>query len=196
MTPERIEFLISQHVDGTISADDSAELDTYLAADPDARLLVHEYQKLDTLLRTAAPAVPMVDYDRLGSRINERIDDHNAAPSFRLPFGWGSIGTAIAVAACAMIAVGIWLRPTGQSAPSNPTLATNDHNRAAVVQVAVLQPEDARLEIGPALQRIAVGPPADRSNSSVISEAMVTRPNTLFIAKADAPAQDTPQSLY
>ena len=84
MVSERIEFLISQHVDGTISDDDRAVLEAHLATDADARLLVQEYCKLDALVK-AAPPVPDVDFDVLAARINEAIDEHNAAPSYRLP---------------------------------------------------------------------------------------------------------------
>jgi anti-sigma factor RsiW len=191
MISERTEFLISQYVDGTIADEDRPALEAELAADPDARLLVHEYRKLNTLL--ASQPLPEIDFAALTTRIGEAIDDRNAAPPYRLPFAWRKVGPALAIAACAVIAVGLWLRPT-TSQDTAPTVAATD--APAVVQVAVLRPADAQLEFGPALQRIRVGPPVDQPYSRALSEALVTRPNTLFIAKADRPAQDTPQSLY
>jgi anti-sigma factor RsiW len=198
MTADQTEFLISQYADGTIAATDRVALESHLATDPAARRLLDEYRQLDALLRTAAPSVPAFDYDALAARINAAIDDHNTAREpLRLPIPWLRVGAGLAIAASVLLAVGLWLRPFA-TAPtsSNPTVATNA-KPAGVIQVAVLQPADARLEYGPALQQIRVGPPAGGlTDSRVLSEAIVTRPNTLFIAKADVPAQDTPQSLY
>ena len=199
MISERTEFLISQYVDGTLDADQRIALEAELAANADARALADAYRKLNTRL-AALPAPPEVDFAALTGRINDAIDQRNTSTSYRLPFANPRSLTAIAaVAACLLIATGVWFGRLA-SPPSSPTLATGDHaaHRAqrATIQVAVLQPEDARLEYGPALQDIRIGPPADDSYSYVLSEALVTRPNTLFIAKAAQPAQDTSQSLY
>jgi anti-sigma factor RsiW len=197
MNADQVEFLISQYADGTLAPADRGALESHLDAHPADRRLVDEYRELDALLRTAAPSIPPFDYDALASRINDAIDDANtAAAPIRLPsFPWQRLGAFVAVAACVAIAVGLWLRPAAAPSPNEPTVATTA-NKPAVLQVAVLQPDDARLEYGPALQQIHVGPPAGQSRSPVISEAIVTRPNTLFIAKADEPAQDTSRPLY
>lgn len=198
MNAEQVEFLISQYADGTIPPTDRVALEAHLDANPDARRLVDEYRELNDLLRTAAPEVPSFDFGAMASRINEAIDDHNtSAEPIRLRIPWTRIGVGFAVAASVLLAIGIWLRPVGEPARSNPTVATaGNGNHPGVIRVAVLAPVDARLEYGPALQQIRVGPPADLAHSPVISEAIVTRPNTLFIAKADEPAQDTPRTLY
>lgn len=189
MISENLEFLISQYADGTISAEDRVEVESRLEQDGEVRRMLAEYGRVETLLRSA-PAVPVFDLAAMAERINDAIDEQNARPMLRIGFGWGM---GIAAAACVMMAVGLWMRPGGVNS-SGPAVATSV--KAGVVEVAVLRPADARLEYGPGLQQIAVGPPADGGYSHAISEAMVTRPNTLFIAKADVPAQDTPQSLY
>lgn len=197
MNAEQVEFLISQYADGTITPADRVALEGHLDANPDARRLVDEYRELNDLLRTAAPEVPAFDFGAMASRINAAIDDHNtAAEPIRLRLPWARVGAGLAVAACVLLAVGLWLRPAGEPAPSNPTVATTGNDRLGIVRVAILAPEDARLEYGPALQQIRIGPPADQTFSRATSEAIVTRPNTLFIAKADEPAQDTPRTLY
>jgi anti-sigma factor RsiW len=194
MNAEQVEFLISQYADGTITPADRVALEAHLEANPDTRRLVDDYRELNDLLRTAAPAVPAFDFDAMAARINDAIDDHNASDTIRLPFTLQRLGWGLAVAACLAVAVGVWLRPAAAPAPTEPTVATTA--KPGVIRVAVLAPEDARLEYGPALQQIRVGPPADLAHSPVVSEAIVTRPNTLFIAKADEPAQDTSRPLY
>lgn len=195
MNAEQVEFLISQYADGTIAPADRVALESHLDANPDARLLVDEYRELNDLIRTAAPPVPEFDLGAMTARINAAIDEHNtSAAPIRLTFPWQRVIGAIAVAACVVLAVGLWMRQTGETAPSGPTVATTAN--PGVIQVAVLNPDDARLEFGPALQRIEVGPPAGVTRSRMVSEEIVTRPNTLFIAKADDAAQDTPRTLY
>ena len=198
MNAEQVEFLISQYADGTITPADRVALEAHLDANPEAGRLVDEYRELNDLLRTAAPEVPAFDFGAMASRINAAIDDHNiAAEPIRLRIPWTRIGVGFAVAASVLLAIGIWLRPAGEVTPSNPTVATTgNNNQPGVIRVAILAPDDARLEYGPALQQIRIGPPADQAHSPVVSEAIVTRPNTLFIAKADEPAQDTPRTLY
>ncbi|HZZ42025.1 MAG TPA: anti-sigma factor [Tepidisphaeraceae bacterium] len=193
MNTEQFEFLLSQQLDGTLSAEDSSALQAHLATAPGARRLADEYQNLNSLLKSFPP-VPAIDYRALASRINDAIDNQYAAPPIRLNWNWTAIGSGLAMAACMMLAVGLWMRPaTGIRHSVVPTVAAI---AAPHIEVAVLQPEDAKLEIGPALQRVSVGPPVNQSNSPILSEAIVSRPNTLFIAKADQPAQDTSQSLY
>jgi anti-sigma factor RsiW len=60
MTPDRLEALLWERVDGTIAADDLAELEAFLAAHPEAQALEHEVARLAGLLdertRLAPPA--------------------------------------------------------------------------------------------------------------------------------------------
>lgn len=198
MISEDLEFLISQYVDGTIAPADRAALEAQLAANEEARLLVHEYQKLDTLVRSSVPELPKVDLDALGVRINDAIDAQEAAARQRFRIG-RRLGAGLAIAASAMLAVGVWFgtqghRDNGGGGGGRPAVA----GKPAVVEIAVLQPEEL-VAAGPVVQQIRIGPPpaaGGRHPSRVVSEAVVTRPQALFIAKAEGPAQDTFRTPY
>ena len=51
MTPDQLEFAISQYHDGTLPPLERNVLDELLATDPAAREMLGEYQRLDALLK-------------------------------------------------------------------------------------------------------------------------------------------------
>jgi anti-sigma factor RsiW len=192
MVHEDLEFLISQYIDGTISPDDRVALEARLATDVEARELVREYRKLEGLIQANVPPVPEVDYDALTSRINDAIDEQQAERTRRFRIPWIGGGIGLALAASVMIVIGTWMRTATPTKTGPGQLAAGK----AVAEVAVVFPE-VSISPGPAVQVVEISGPAGGGSASIaISEAIVHQSNTLFIAKADTPAQDTSRILY
>src|SRR3954452_23858301 len=72
MTREEMEFLISQHLDGTLSHEDEAKVRQLLASSAEAGEILAEYQKLDNVLKTQNS--PAVKWDMLASTISAAVD--------------------------------------------------------------------------------------------------------------------------
>ncbi len=72
MSGDELEFAISQYLDGTLSAEETAALEAHLAADADVRRLLAEYQKLNLALK-ASPAVPELAWDKLASHLSRTV---------------------------------------------------------------------------------------------------------------------------
>ena len=82
MTPEQLEFSLSQYLDGSLPADQIPALEARLRNDAAARELLAEYRTLDTLLKAPA-ALPAIAWDALASHLSEAVsgiaDDSDAA---------------------------------------------------------------------------------------------------------------------
>src|SRR5213075_2681256 len=72
MSQEQMEFLISQHLDGTISPEDEAILRKLLETSEDARRLLGEYQKLDEVMKGGMP-VPQMRWEKVGEMISSAV---------------------------------------------------------------------------------------------------------------------------
>ena len=102
MTQDELEFLIVQHVDGTIDPAEAPRLAALLATDASARSLLGEHERLAKALRAAPPLA--IDADWLSSQIASHLDEAaevEASRSYKLP-RW-SILAPMAAAALLMI---------------------------------------------------------------------------------------------
>lgn len=71
MEQDRIEFLISQYLDGTLSPEERVILQEELEFNPEARQLLEEHRSLDVALRDVE--VPQVDWQALSASISNAI---------------------------------------------------------------------------------------------------------------------------
>ena len=193
MTRDELEFSISQYLDGTLGEHEESALVARLATDSEARALLAEYRGLDRALR-AAP-LPAVDYDALGERICDAVArEPEPAQSYRLH--WVKTVSALALAACVVIAAGLGIRR--MQSPEGPGGGV------------VVAPEPTRIEVVDAVSRpmastqpvvvVNVGPPAagqDRSAYARYDEDLLSRPSQVIIARSgyvpqEGAAQDGP----
>jgi len=68
-----MEFLISQHLDGTLSREDEAKVRELLNTSQEAQGILGDYQKLDAVLK-GAKDLPAVKWDVLASTISSAVD--------------------------------------------------------------------------------------------------------------------------
>src|SRR5687768_14026042 len=86
MTPDDLEFSISQYLDGTLAPAERDALETRLGGDAEARALFAEYEALQGVL-TNAP-IPAVKWDRLAEQISAAVGrEPEPAQSYKLS-GW------------------------------------------------------------------------------------------------------------
>ncbi len=69
MNREQIQFALSRHLDGDLSAEDAARLEALLASDPELRQLGEDLASIDRAAKTAVP-LPKIDWDRLADTIS------------------------------------------------------------------------------------------------------------------------------
>src|SRR5712671_1547160 len=73
MTREEMEFLLSQHLDGTLSREDEGKVRELLESSAEARAILGEYQNLDRVLK-GAKDLPAVKWDVLAEKISGAVD--------------------------------------------------------------------------------------------------------------------------
>jgi anti-sigma factor RsiW len=73
MTREEMEFLLSQHLDGTLSLEDEAKVRQLLENSAEAQEILGEYQKLEGVLK-GSKDLPAVKWEMLAERISSAVD--------------------------------------------------------------------------------------------------------------------------
>jgi anti-sigma factor RsiW len=193
MTRDDLEFLISQHLDGTLSEADRVALDERLANDADARDLLAEYRRLNDFLVTPPPAV---NWDRLAEHLSSAVTEAAEADQ---PAVIGRIGQStwtwrsrLAIAASIVIVASSGLlfydahRPALPGKVPGPTVGNSS--------MLVVGPQ-AETSAGPVVQQITIGPSpalAAQGDSWRYAEGVITRPSTATIAGAIGPERGGP----
>lgn len=167
MTHDEVEFLISQHLDGTLSADEAEKLRIVLEQDPVAKALFEEHQRLDVALKSTRTADLRIDQDWLTAQIAGAIDEHQSRP---ILLSNRSMFAPMAIAATLLIGLtlGVVFLKDETESPANQ-LSSNT-NVSRIVEIG--SPETpVRNDV--AMANVSVGVPAN------LSPAMMT---ALFIA--------------
>lgn len=159
MTYDEIEFLISQHFDGTLSVEEAGKLRAALESDPSAHALFEEHARLDAALKSTK-AAPDIDQEWFSAEIVGKIDEAQSRP---LRISNWNIFAPMAVAAALLfgLTLGVVLFTGRAPAGDGPALAR------------VSLPSPPR-PAGETVSRVSVGVPAN------LSPAMMT---TLFLAE-------------
>lgn len=120
-TDERLQAMLSDYVDGTLTAEERAEVDAALAADPALRAELEEVRDSMKLLKSLPPAAAPAD---LGKTVEATIARRSAGRFFgrrtlgdRVPFG---VLFIIAIVALIAIVGLLWSSPTGSLKRDRP----------------------------------------------------------------------------
>lgn len=149
MTHDEIEFLISQHFDGTLDAAEAVKLRAILDSDASAQQLFAEHERLDRVLKASKIDLG-IDQEWLTAEIAGHIDE---AQSQTYKIGGWSMFSRLAVAATVMVGVGLGalLLTRNSPQPTQPTLAKT-------VEVSV--PDPAKTD-AVAVADVTVGVPSN-----------------------------------
>jgi anti-sigma factor RsiW len=75
MNDERLEFAISQYLDGSLPAEEIAALEARLKDDAAARELLEGYRRLEAMLKGTPTAVPAIEWERLAGHIGATVQE-------------------------------------------------------------------------------------------------------------------------
>lgn len=111
MVDEKLQFAISQYIDGTLPTDQLAQLEERLKVDAEARKLFEEFRRLNDLMNVAMP-VPEMDWEQLTHKISAAVDRSIETPdTIVLPREpakvWWATWQPVALAASLLICVGV-----------------------------------------------------------------------------------------
>jgi anti-sigma factor RsiW len=178
MTPDELEYSISQYLDGTLLPLERAALEDRLASDGDARALLEEYRRLDTALKHKLPAMPSIAWDRFAGQIQQAVataEEPRGGRSFFI----GSVSWAgrLAIAAALLFAVSIGVFFVNRPTPVRGT--------------AIVTGPTAEPSTGTAVAEISIGPSQAVAHNWRAGEEVVTRPTVVLIDSAHQPGQDS-----
>lgn len=195
MTRDELEFSISQYLDGSLAEAEESALENRLATDAEARALLAEYRSLDRVLRASPP--PSVDYAALADRITQAVAQQDEpAQSYRLH--WVRTASALAVAACVVIAVGLGIRRLQDDAPTGGRSVAVEPHQASVEpkQIVVIDTISRPSPSTAPVALVSVGPAAtspDQPTFARYDEDLLSRPSQVIIARSGYEAQDVPR---
>ena len=72
MVDEKLQFAISQYVDGSLAPAEAAQLEVRFASDAESRRLVDEYRRLDQWVKAAMPE-PEMDWEAMARQISAAV---------------------------------------------------------------------------------------------------------------------------
>lgn len=152
MEHDEIEFLISQHFDGTLDARESSALLQRVNGDASVRKLFNEYAAVDTALKTTKTKL-VVDEDWLADAIGEHIDEAVSRPRRMHRF---RLVAPLAIAACALIGLTLGVVLLRDAGPSADVIAVRP--ATPVMEIALVAPAVQR---EPSVAVITVGTPTN-----------------------------------
>lgn len=177
MLDEKLEFEISQYLDGTLSADERNAVEAHLASDLDARAMLAQFRRVDEALRATPPAIPNLEWERVADLIANNIDREEREgllmPAARTPSRWRDNVRHLALAAALAIASGVGV------------FVYQHANRAIVpsanqgTQLAVAEGPKIEMSPGPSVAVVgSIGPTSSAAIDEVrLAENIVTRPS-------------------
>jgi len=142
MIDEQLQFQISQYLDGHLVEADRLALESRLKTDPEARRVLEEYRRINTLLDAALP-MPEMDWDKLTHRISAAVGQGVPAELVAVEAQsqtWAWYWRPVALAAVVLIVAAISLvvlRRGNEDRPGRSVAV----RLAPVVQIAVLTPD-------------------------------------------------------
>lgn len=171
MIDEKMEYALSQYLDGTLPEGERPGVELLLRENAEARETLAQYRRLGTLVAAGTGPLPEMDWDALANQISTAVSHEEmapfsvaateTAPARVAPIHWYTAPRAWLVAASLLLACGIaWmaLKPSAPAplAKSNPPADQTTIAVAQATQMQVLQP--AEMVKGPAVTEIAIGP--------------------------------------
>lgn len=193
LSPDQLEYSISQYLDGTLNPVELAAMDELLATDAEARAVLDEYRRLNLAVKSGLP-VPEMAWDELAASISA------STAALDLPVrhyqmklaGWSKIA---ALAAVMTIVVGAIVK---LAPPGGPGVNVQTGKAIAVNTT----PVDVQISAPPAvasaaITQVEIGQPAGVANADYHSaEAIISSPSSIWIASGESNAPDGEPSVY
>jgi anti-sigma factor RsiW len=178
MTRDELEYAISQYVDGTLAPIERPVVEERLATDPEARALLEEYRRFNTVLKTSI-AIPQIAWDKLQAQISSAVAGEEAPVRH---FSIRSVGVvrSLALAAVLLLVVSVTVRLVNREQP-----VVQPPSRVVVEIMPSAEPRVAVVE------NVQIGPSAVYAGSNRAAEEIVSRPTIVLIDRAASSGQDS-----
>lgn len=146
MIDEKLQFAISQYVDGSLAPAEAAQLEVRFASDAESRRLLEEYRLLDQMVKAAMPE-PEMDWDAMARKISFAIDEGETQAPLSLVAGapatwWRPLAIAASVLVCVSFAAIAWQTMLRQSAQSGGNVALEPPRPQGYAMVDTFRVED------------------------------------------------------
>jgi anti-sigma factor RsiW len=182
MSRDELEYAISQYIDGTLAPIERPAVEERLATDPEARAILAEYRRFDSVLKTSMP-VPELAWDEVHAQISQACAAEEA-PVRHFSIRSIKIVRTMAIAAALLLVASVTLKLIQTDGRiSQP---------AGRMVIEVLQHPSA--EGGRVAQAIDIGPSpqyAQMNASCAAEEEIVARPTIVMIERAASSGQDS-----
>jgi anti-sigma factor RsiW len=189
MTHDQLEYSISQYLDGHLPPGEANALEERFATDPEARVVLEEYQAVDRALRTTLPAAE-VDWGHFAAQVCDAV--RKQEPPVRSYFiGRWQRAAGLALAACMAIVLGISV----VSVRTGPAVTDGGNERGQVVAVVVGPQPERSEEVRPVFE-IAIGPAPTLSDTWRYAETVISRPAVVLIDQGSRPVHDIEVSPF
>ena len=187
MITDEVEFQISQYVDGTLSPPERKLVDDLLQADPGARKVLADYQKLNVHLGSLRGG-PAVQWDRFADQISNAID-HYEQPAVAGRIGFFQSRWRIAAA---VLVAGSALIITRHAMRSHPTVQP-----IAAPVVSDVQGPQAEVAVGKPTEDVSIGPsPALAARNSRYGEGVIGQGPSKIVILGQLPKPPADSHLH
>lgn len=181
MTPNELEYAISQYIDGILPPLERNALEERLATDASARAMLEEYRSLDASLKGLP--VPQIAWDQFSSQLNKALENEETPIRHYSMMSMGWTGRmAIAALVLLAISMAVYFVPR--------TSQTVEPTGIVVVSGPAIE-ESA----GPVVAEISIGHSPSVAQDWRAAEEVISRPGVVLIDSARS-SQDNDSPLY
>jgi hypothetical protein len=202
LSRDELEFAISQYIDGTLSVLERDALEERLATDPEARELLAEYRKLNTVVKASAMPMPAIAWDRLAEQIGQATAAEEApVRHYRIGAMSWTGRLAIAASLLLVISLGVFFvkRDSGGIAPQSEgfvQITVSGSGQSGQPQLGVVPIAPAPTDATGLAAQIQIGPsPTYAAQDWRFGEDVVARPTVVLIDRAASSGQDSDSIL-
>jgi anti-sigma factor RsiW len=177
---DEFEYTLTRYLDGELAESEMAAVESRLAADPAARLVLHEHRALADSMRQSLP-LPNVQWENLAAHISSAIDEAAQRRRYSIT-AWIQTPVRLAAAACVILLLSLSILFYVKRTPPTPP--------TSLAIVDVLQLEEKLT--GEPVAEFSFGGPAmadaDSRSEDGLSPAIVSTRGDLALVIDRAPA--------
>ncbi|HVX86635.1 MAG TPA: hypothetical protein VH253_17770 [Phycisphaerae bacterium] len=188
---QHLDFLISQHVDGSLDAAGRKSVEQRLLTDPEARKLYQEHREVQDVLDDWGSRIPMINWDDFDKKLADRLEKETVGTPARRTPGWWK-----PVAAAAALFIAAWTgyawhtvsgttsqtpvaiaAPHGSSNMSTASVKIDDNRSAPLASSARFRVDDSPMSLAAqdsSLPSVKVTAPVDVAASEALRDAVMS----------------------
>ncbi|HVS70227.1 MAG TPA: hypothetical protein VHQ47_03115 [Phycisphaerae bacterium] len=189
---QHLDFLISQHVDGSLDAAGKKSVEQRLLTDPEARKLYQEHREVQDVLDDWGSRIPMINWEDFDRKLAGRLEKETVGtPAQRTPGWWKPVAAAAALFVAAwggyawhaisgngsQTAVATVARPAAGGGFATASVKIDDNGSAPVASSARFRVDDSPMSLGApeaTASNVSVAAPGDVAASEALRDAVMS----------------------